>query len=263
MQEDYADEFALARESAKEAGEILMESFGKAVAYDKAARDVGTKPEVIAEDRIKQLVRKQYPDHSLWAEESGFQDGGGECTWIIDPLDGTRNYVLGIPYFSVSIAFEVRGEVIFGIVYNPYTRQLVYARKGCGAFAGRRQLFVNTEKEKLADAIVCSDWGGSEKNENTMRQGMRNLEKLVFASRIVVVHFSPALDMCKMAMGKADALATLSTEVEDHAAGALIVQEAGGIVTNFGSDGWNVRTRGIIAATSRSLHTAIQRLLRI
>jgi myo-inositol-1(or 4)-monophosphatase len=261
MQEDYADEFALGRESAKEAGKILMESFSKAMSYGKAAHDVGTKPEVIAEDRIKQLIWKQYPDHAVWAEESGFQGGERECTWIIDPLDGTRNYILGIPYFSVSIAFEVRGEIVFGIVYDPYTRQLVHARRGCGAFANGRQLLVNTERAKLADAIVCSDWGGSERKENTMRKGMRNLEKLVFASRIVVVHFSPALDMCRIAMGKADALAMLSTEVEDHAAGALIVQEAGGVVTNCGSDGWNVRTRGIIAASNRYLHAAIQQLL--
>lgn len=261
MQEHYANEFALAKKSVQEAGKILMRDFGKAIAFGKATHDVGTKPEVIAEDRIKRLIRKEYPDHNLWAEESGFQETGGNCTWIIDPLDGTRNYVLGIPYFSVSIAFEVRGEIVFGIVYDPYSRQLVHARKGYGAFADDIQLLVNTERTKLADAIVCSDWGGSETDEKTMRRGMQNLEKLVFESRIVVVHFSPALDMCRIAMGKADALATLSTEVEDHAAGALIVQEAGGVVTNFGSDGWNFRTRGIMAATNQRLHAAVRQLL--
>ena len=76
-QERYADEFALARKSALEAGNILMDSFGKATLYGKAAHDVGTKPEVIAEDQIKQLIRERYPDHNLWAEESGFQEVGG------------------------------------------------------------------------------------------------------------------------------------------------------------------------------------------
>lgn len=261
MHRNYAKEFALAKRAVREAGKILMGSFGKAAVYGKSVHDVGTKPEMLAENRIKQLIWEQHPDHNIWAEESGFQDMGGDYTWIIDPLDGTRNYVLSIPYFSVSISLEVRREIVFGLVYNPYTRDLVYARKGCGAFAGDRRLFVPREREELAEAIVCSDWGGSEENKNTMCQGIRNLETLVFASRIVVVNFSPALDLCRIAMGKADALVAMSTEVEDHAAGALIVQEAGGVVTDFESDEWNVRTRGIIAANQK-LHAAIRQVLR-
>jgi myo-inositol-1(or 4)-monophosphatase len=260
MQEDYADEFALAKRSVREAGKILMLNFGKAVTYGKFTHDIGTKPEVIAEKRIIQLIQKRYPEHNVWAEESGIQEVGGDYTWIIDPLDGTRNYVFGIPYFSVSIAFEVRKEVVFGVVYNPYTRDMVYARKGQGAFAGRKRLFVAKEKQDLAEAVICSDWGGSEKNENTIRLGIRNLEMLILASRVVVVHFSPALDLCQIAMGKVDALVNMSTEVEDHAAGALIVQEAGGVATNFGCADWNVRKRGIIAA-NQNLHAAVQQLL--
>jgi len=237
-----------------------MASFGRAGAYGKSAHDVGTQPEVDAENHIKQIIRERYPSHNLRAEESGFQDQRGEYTWIIDPLDGTRNYVLGIPYFSVSIALEFEGEVVLGVVYNPYTRELVYARKGRGAFAGRSRLSVNSDKVDLADAIVCSDWGGSEQDENTTRQGVQNLDKLISKSRIVVVHFSPALDLCRIAMGKADVLVTMSTTTEDHAAGALIVREAGGVVTNFGSDRWDVYTRGIITANP-SLHAAVQRLL--
>jgi myo-inositol-1(or 4)-monophosphatase len=256
---DYADELALAKKAAQEAGKILMDNFRNATAYGKAMHDIGTEPEVVAENRIKQIIRQQYPDHNLWAEESGNQDKGGKCTWIIDPLDGTRNYVIGVPNFSVSIALEVGGEVVLGVVYNPYTRSMIYAQKGLGAFAGRKRLRIVQEKT-LSEAIICSDWGGSEKDDSIIRQGLQNLETLIFESRVVVVYFSPALDLCRIAMGKADALVNLSTEVEAHAAGALILQEAGGVVTNFGSDKWDVYMRGIIAANP-SVYVAIRSLV--
>jgi myo-inositol-1(or 4)-monophosphatase len=260
MQANYLDELNLAKVCARKAGKILMNSFGSATAYGKAAHDLGTKPEVLAENHIKQLIHKKYPQHNLVGEESGSTAVGSDYTWIIDPCDGTRNYLLGIPYFSISIALKVGRTTVLGVVYNPCSSELFYARKGCGAFRGRKQLFVSDTKREMADAIVCSDWGGSVKDDEEMRRGLRNLETLIFAARTVVVHFSPALDLCLIALGKADVLVTLSTEVEDHAAGALVVQEAGGVVTNFGSNRWHVGTRGIVAA-NRPLHTALRQLL--
>jgi myo-inositol-1(or 4)-monophosphatase len=147
-----------------------------------------------------------------------------------------------------------------GIVYNPFTGDLVHAHKGQGAFSGNSRLFLPTEKTQLTDAVICSDWGGSENDDDTIRRGIQNLERLILNCRSVVVHFSPALDLCQIAMGRMDALVTLSTEVEDHAAGALIVQEAGGVVSNFGSKTWDFRMRGIVTANAE-LHLAIKALL--
>ncbi len=260
MSENYSRELLFAQATAQEAGKILMESYGQATMYGKSAHDIGTKPEVIAEERIKELIQRQYPKHNFWGEETGEQYRGGLFTWIIDPLDGTRNYLHGIPYFSVSIALQSGDEVVMGVVYNPYTGDLVHAQKGQGAFWGNRQLIMPNDKSELAEAVICSDWGGSEKHDETIHKGIRNLERLITASRSVVVHFSPALDLCRIAIGMMDVLVTLSTEVEDHAAGALIVKEAGGVVSNVGSETWDFRTRGIVAANA-SLHTAVQALL--
>ena len=260
MAKNYNSELIFTKNAAQVAGEMLMGNFGCAVMDGKSDHDVGTQPERDAEDHIKKLIQEQYPEHNIHGEETGKQDKGSQYTWIIDPLDGTRNYLHRIPYFSVSIAFQVGSEIVLGVVYNPYTHDLVYAQKGLGAFNGDQRLTVPPDKTKLADAVIGSDWGGSEKDDGTIRRGIRNLERLIFASRSVVVHFSPALDLCQIAMGRMDVLVTLSTEVEDHAAGALIVQEAGGVVTNVGSETWDFRTRGILAANVH-LHHATQALL--
>lgn len=242
--------------AAREGGAILKNGFHNIEKVEvKGEHNIVTDVDFRSEEAILKIIKSAFPEHNIIAEETGEQKKDSEFTWYIDPLDGTNNFVMGIPYFSVSIALAKNSEVILGVVYNPIQDELYFAERGKGAFLNDKPITVSST-EKLSDSMIVASFPCE---ENKVKSGLKTVEKLIRKSRKVIIHFSPALDLCNIARGRIDGIVD-DTMPEDHAAGALIVSEAGGKVRDFESDRWNVNKIGIIASNGR-IHDEIVKLL--
>lgn len=248
------------RQAAVEGGQVLMGYFHQThKIWSKSSFEVVTEADIASEEAIVSEIKRLCPEHTIWTEEQGKMAGDDEHVWIVDPLDGTLNFALGHPYFSVSIAYEFRGIVEIALVYNPYTMDIYSACRGKGAFKNSVALHVSPVDE-LAAGFVCCDWGGSAVMQ---QQGLCYLSRLLPPTTLgVAVNFSPALDLCNLAEGNILVMTSNGTTTEDHAAGALIVREAGGITTNFGQTEWSHRTRGIIATNMPDIAGKVTQILK-
>ena len=131
----------LIRKAASEAGRLLMEKFETGLRVEfKGKYDLVTEADRQSESLIVSMIRRQFPDHDILAEEDDYGRQGSEYRWIIDPLDGTTNYAHGFPWFSVSIGLEIRGRLELGTVYNPYVGEMYFAHRGAGAYLNERRL---------------------------------------------------------------------------------------------------------------------------
>lgn len=236
---------SVAMNASKKAGEILRVGFNtKIEPQGKGKHDVVSDIDYQSERVIIDIIKSAFPDHTIIAEETGRLEKNSDYAWYIDPLDGTSNFLLGIPYFSVSIGLAYKGEVILGIVYNPILDELYTAEKGNGAFLNENSIKVSSQTD-MKSAFIASAYSS---DENDIKRGLKTVEQLALASRKVVINFSPALDLCNIARGKLDILVDNGTTPEDHAAGSIIVTEAGGIVKNYKRESWSVNEIGIIAS---------------
>lgn len=248
----------IALKAAIEAGKILRTNFpGQSHVEGKGLHDIVTQSDRQSELVILNILQEHFPDFTYVAEESGIYQTDSDYIWYIDPLDGTSNFATGNPYFSISIALAYKGDIIMGVVYNPIVNELYIAEKGKGAFLNNLQIHVN-KKDNLADALISSAFSGSEAD---IKHGLKTIEKLALNSRKVVVNFSPALDLCNVARGRMDGVVSKGTTPEDHAAGSLILTEAGGTVENFDNELWSVDEKGIIASNG-SLQNLIANIVR-
>lgn len=235
----------IAVEAAQKAGKILKNNFFKQSHIEgKGKHDVVTKTDRESETAIIEILKANFPEHNFVAEESGSQQDDSEYTWYIDPLDGTSNFITGNPYFSVSIALALKEEVILAIVFNPMLGEMYIAEKGKGAFLNDERLHVPHSK-KLSEALLASAYSMEERD---IKRGLKTIEALALSARKVIINFSPALDLCNIARGRIDGLVDNGTTPEDHAAGSLILTEAGGVVQNYDEKSWDVNKVGIIAS---------------
>jgi myo-inositol-1(or 4)-monophosphatase len=239
------------KQAAVKSGRLLMDYFlHKQNIWNKSPYDVVTEADIASENVIVSEIKRHYPEHTILTEEKGIIEGDNKHTWIVDPLDGTLKFVLGDPYFSVSIAYEFNKNIEIAIVYKPYTQDTYIAYKGKGSFKNGIPLKVSLIGN-LEQTFVCCDWGGSQAMQI---QGLHYLSKLLPPrTRGVGINFSPALDLCNLAEGNISLMISNGTTVEDHAAGSLIVKEAGGVITNYGADSWSHRKQGIIASNTEKL----------
>ena len=163
-------ELEVAIKAALQAGKILEKYFeGEILRETKEDKSIVTRADRESEDVIKKLISETYPDHSIWGEETGLTENGNEYKWHIDPLDGTRNFANGIPFFAVSIALQHEGEIIVGVVYNPAMKALFYAEKGKGAYWNKKRIFVSQEDEDKCIATVSS---GRKIEDLKLRRGL-------------------------------------------------------------------------------------------
>src|SRR5579871_4047007 len=197
----------------------------------KQANDFVTKIDSAAEQAIIETVRKAYPEHAFLAEESGRSEGEAEAeyTWVIDPLDGTTNYIHGFPQYCVSIGVQHRGALAHGVVYDPVRNELFTASKGRGAFLNDRRIRVS-KCTRLEGALVGTGFPFKElrRVDLYMRQLRTMMEKTAGVRRAGAA----ALDLAYVACGRLDAFWELGLSAWDMAAGALLVQEAGGLVAD-------------------------------
>ena len=182
-----------------------------------------------SEALVIRRIHERYPNHAILAEESG-ASGSGEGKWIIDPLDGTTNFAHQYPFFCVSIAFEQQGEVLCGAVYDPCRDEMFSGARGIGSFVNGQQIRVS-DTAKLGGALLMTGfpYGVREKIHLAMSQ----FEAFIIESQAVRRGGSAALDLCYVAIGRCDGFWELDLHPWDTAAGQVILEEAGGRVTDF------------------------------
>jgi myo-inositol-1(or 4)-monophosphatase len=222
----------------------------------KQANDFVTQVDRAAETAIIDILRQAYPDHAILGEESGAIDGknpGGstskaEYRWIIDPLDGTTNFIHGFPQYCVSIALQHRGAIEHGVIYDPAKNELYTASKGRGAFLDDRRIRVS-KCANLKDALVGT--GFPFKELSRLDFYCKQLKEMMKTSSGVRRAGAAALDLAYVAAGRLDAFWELGIAPWDMAAGALMIQEAGGMVGNLEGDAGWLESGDIAAATPK------------
>jgi myo-inositol-1(or 4)-monophosphatase len=246
----------LAIDAAKEAGKILMENFGKIERVDtKGGWELVSNVDIAAESRIIELIKAQYPDHDILCEESAGETTGSEYKWIIDPLDGTHNYIYGIHIFGVCIALEYKGEIVLGVINIPYSGEIYWAEKGKGAYFNGKPIHVS--ERTMKDALVIFD--STLHTEKAPKMGL--LAALVDRVFTLRMSGSSARNLTYIARGNADMVVEYSDKPWDFAAGGLIVEEAGGKVTTLDGDRWSPYIQGYIASNGE-FHDEVLQLLR-
>jgi myo-inositol-1(or 4)-monophosphatase len=248
----------IAVRAARRAGSIINRATldGSALQVrSKRANDFVTRIDGAAEEAVIDIVRKAYPDHGFIAEESGESTPDAEYLWIIDPLDGTTNFIHGFPQYAVSIAVQHRGALTHAVVYDPAKNELFTASKGRGAFLNDRRIRVS-KCLKLDDALVGT--GFPFKELGRLDLYMRQLRVFMEKSSGVRRAGAAALDLAYVACGRLDAFWELGLAPWDMAAGALLIQEAGGLVADITGEQEFMRSGDVCAATPKILPAVLE-----
>jgi len=215
-----------AEEAAIRAGEIILQYYNITRVDEKGAGNLVTEADLKSEKAIREIILRDFPEHSiLGEEEGGEEDVNADKLWIIDPLDGTNNYAHGLPVFSVSIAYAEKGEVLAGLVFNPILGETFTAEKGKGAYLNSKP--IRTSRRILSEALIGTGfyYDRGEMMHSTLDSIGRLFENGIHGIRR---SGSAALDFCYVASGRLDAYFEYHLGAWDFAAGMLIVNEAGG-----------------------------------
>ena len=239
----------IAIEAAKEAGRFLKMNAGKAREIQQKAgqeKNLVTEIDRRSEQIIIGLIRKYYPNHHILAEESGMNAGGtSDYRWIIDPLDGTTNFAHGFPVYCVSIALERKGEVIVGVIYDPNFDELFAAEKGKGVFLNGRKISVSTIPSLNRSLLVTGFPYDIVENPNN---AVEHFVGFLMKAQAVRRMGSAAIDLAYVAAGRFEGFWEVALNPWDMAAGALMVQEAGGTLSNFAGKPLNIYEKEIVAS---------------
>ena len=213
-------------------GKILRKYFGKTlnIIEKSTVWDFQTEADLGSEKAILKILKAEFPEYNTHSEEEGKFHNGSEYTFVVDPLDGTNNFVMGIPNFSVSIALLYKDEAIAGVVYQPILNQTYFAEKQKGSFLNNKRIKVNNviDSKKVTIAYAC----GYKTNRNHIARLMNSLIKS--DHKRITLNWSPAHDYCLLAQGKIESVITDSgLEIYDYGAGKLIAQEAGAKIVDF------------------------------
>jgi myo-inositol-1(or 4)-monophosphatase len=247
-------------EAAKEAGKYLKYNVGRVKNIEVKQgeeRNLVSEIDKGSEARIIEIIKRKYPGHAILAEESGASDTSSDYKWVIDPLDGTTNFLHGLPIFCVTIGIEFKGEIVAGVVYDPNLEELYAAEKGSGAFLNGRRLKV-TSASKLIDCLLVTGFPydiaqnpdnaiGHFVNFVVEGQGIRRLG-------------SAALDLSYVAAGRFDGFWEVNLNPWDMAAGLLFVREAGGKVTDFSGGESTIYNKQVLASNG-IIHDAMLSVL--
>jgi myo-inositol-1(or 4)-monophosphatase len=249
-----AKPLAVLVEAALAGGDVLKRYFGSdfGISY-KSPMNLVTEADLASEKEVVGILKRRFPGAAILAEEAGEEAGESGFRFIIDPLDGTTNFAHGYPVFAVSIACETMGEtseVIAGAVYDPLREELFTAARGGGAFLNGRKLAVSNTR-KLEEALLVTGFPYDVKEDLT--SNLRLFGRFMGASRAIRRDGSAALDLCYVAAGRFDGFWEEKLGPWDTAAGALIVEEAGGRVSDLAGAPFFYR-RGAIVASNSAIH---------
>lgn len=235
--------------AAQLAGQYILDHIHTTTEYDfKGRANVVTEVDRTSERIIIEAIQETFPDHEILAEESPHQKTRSPYRWIIDPLDGTTNYIHGFPCFSVSIALEYQDEIIVGVVFDPVRRELFSAIKGQGAYLNRTRISVS-KTEQLSEALLAT--GFPYRLDSHFERNMQIFKEMYASSQGVRRAGSAAIDLCYTACGRYDGFWEYDLNPWDVAAGYLIVMEAGGKVTDFAGASGTIYGDEILATNGR------------
>ncbi|MCA0404290.1 MAG: inositol monophosphatase [Proteobacteria bacterium] len=247
--------------AARTAGDIIvrhMEQLDRIKITAKSAEEYFTEVDVKAEQAIINTIHKAYPDHGIIAEESGVYNEDAEQVWIIDPLDGTTNYMHGFPCFSVSIALRIKNRIEHAVVFDPLRHECFSASRGRGAQLNDRRIRVSKQTQ-LSNALLGT--GFPFKNKRLAELYLPTFNALVGQCAGFRRTGSAALDLAYVASGRLDGLWEFGLRPWDIAAGLLIVKEAGGMVSDMQGGEDYMKKGDIVAATPKVFKTLLQTLI--
>jgi myo-inositol-1(or 4)-monophosphatase len=245
----------IAVRAARKAGDLILRSLPRLESIQVASKgrnDFVTDVDRHAEQEIIATIRRAHPDHGILAEESG-RSGGDEFVWIIDPLDGTTNFVHGFPTFAVSIALEHRGRLEQAVVYDPMRQELFTASRGTGAVLDGRRIRVSNQRE-LEGALIGTGFPYRE-NARWLDSYIAMLKSVMSVSAGIRRPGSAALDLCYVAAGRLDGFWEIGLHPWDTAAGSLLIVEAGGIIGTL--TGTEYKQGGNVIAGTPKVYSAL------
>ena len=249
----------IAVKAARRAGSIITrasEDIGSLTINDKSYNDFVTEVDLASEKEIIRVLKTSYPDHAFLGEESGLSHQA-DNVWIIDPLDGTTNFLHGFPQYCISIALEQKGEITQAVIYDPNRNDLFTATKGQGAYLNQRRMRVSN-KSKLKESILGT--GFPFRDFQHLPVYLKIFEEVVRGTSGIRRPGSAALDLAYVAAGWFDGFFEINLSKWDIAAGGLLVTEAGGIVSDFSEkDGW--LESGNIVATNPKIYDPLVKII--
>ncbi|MEZ5565360.1 MAG: inositol monophosphatase family protein [Gammaproteobacteria bacterium] len=247
-------------QAARRAGDIAIRALSRLDQLEirsKARNEYVTQIDQAAEQAILDSIRKRYPDHAFLAEESG-RSGESEYVWIIDPLDGTTNFIHGFPTFCVSIALRRKDTLEVGVVYDPCRQELYTAIRGRGAQLDGKRIRVSDRKE-LEGTLIGTGFP-YRSNTRWLKTYLQMLGNVMEQTAGIRRPGSAALDLCYVAAGRLDGFFEFGLEPWDTAAGTLMIQEAGGIVSSLTGTGSHLDSGNVLAGNPK-VHEALRLLL--
>jgi myo-inositol-1(or 4)-monophosphatase len=250
----------IAVRAARSAGNVIIRNLGKLdtlAIHTKGRNDFASEVDRQAEQEIIYTLRKAFPGHGILAEESGVQ-GGDEYQWIIDPLDGTTNFLHGFPQFAVSIAMRHKGRLEQGVIYDPLRQELFTATRGAGARLNDQRIRV-TQRKTLEGSLLGT--GFPFKSQQHLEAYLDMFRALFPQTAGIRRAGSAALDLAYVAAGRLDGFWEIGLSIWDMAAGVLLIQEAGGLSSDF-SGGHNHLESGNIVAGNPKLFAEILKTIR-
>ncbi len=242
---------------AKEAGRFLLKEYKKARSYGRfQSKEAKSLYDKASELLIKKLIWQEFPEHSVLAEETGYEERDPSYVWIVDPLDGTANFINTNPFFAVSIALQIDNKLRYAAIYAPVLEEFYYAEYGKGAYMNNAKLQVSKVGELSRAYIVHCE--GSETNR-------KRLAKLHYEIVSKVLDFrklgSAALECAFVASARADAYVTTKISPWDVAAGILLVEEAKGKISDFKGNSWKIEKTDLLVSNGY-LHEKMLKLLK-
>ncbi len=253
------DFIEVASEVAKAAGQYLLDHKGKIDKKnvdEKARNDFVTFVDHQSEKLIVDSLHSSFPDHKILAEEGSQKTSITEYRWIIDPLDGTKNFIQDIPIFCVSIALEHQGKIIVGVVFDPVHQELFMAERGKGATCNGKKIQVS--QRSMKKSLIAT--GFPFKFKNYLPQYLHCFEEIFLKCSGMRRCGSAAIDLCYTAIGRFEGFWELGLSIWDMAAGSLIIQEAGGTVSDFWAKD-DYLNNGFIIAGNPSVHKNLQAIV--
>ncbi len=247
-------------QTARDAGHILADRIGRSLQItNKGDIDLVTEADLAAEKLIVERIKSYYPRHAILAEESGetiVAGSNSEWKWIVDPLDGTTNYAHGYPCFCVSIGLERAGRMEIGVIYDPMRDELFAAERGQGATLNDRRIRVSDVTD-LNRAMVCTGFPYDVREHS---QFARNFHNFIMQAQAVRRDGSAALDLAYVACGRFDGFWEEGLKPWDVAAGVLLIEEAGGMVSRYDGREFDIYSPPIVASNGL-IHQAMMGVL--
>jgi len=249
----------IAIEAAKKAAKIIIDAvqhLDTIKVSEKARNDFVTNVDRLSEQEIIKIIHAAYPEHGILAEESGRQEGNGYL-WVIDPLDGTVNFIHGLPHFAVSIGIYYQNQFQHAVIYDPIHQELFTASKGQGAWLNGRSIHVSKQKQ-LQSSVLGT--GFPFKQLPHLKSYTRMFEEFLPYASGIRRYGAAALDLAYVACGRLDGFWEFGIHPWDIGAGVLLIKEAGGIITNFAGQE-DFLTQGHIVASNPDIYNKMLQII--